>query len=193
MASSRSENLVILIGNLTRDPNLRYTASGTAVVDFGVATNRVWTTPDGDNKEEVEFHQIVAWNKLAEICSNLLKKGDKVYIRGSLKTRTWEDENGTKHYRTEVKSEDMKLLFSRGGMGGGGQADDSAPAAVKDTLQGTSEAGDLDDFDIDDLTTDSDKEKPEKSDKKAAKSKDKKADKKKSIDDVELGDDDLPF
>jgi single-strand DNA-binding protein len=183
MASSRSENLVILIGNLTRDPNLRYTANGTAVVDFGVATNRVWTTPDGDNKEEVEFHQIVAWNKLAEICNQILKKGDKVYIRGSLKTRTWEDDNGTKHYRTEVKSEDMKLLFSRNGERVG--APDEVPATEEI-------AGELDDFNIDDLadTSKKDDKKEKKEDKpKAAKN----ADKKKSIDDVDLEDDDLPF
>ncbi|MCD8545752.1 single-stranded DNA-binding protein [Candidatus Woesebacteria bacterium] len=140
MASARSENLAILIGNLTRDPNLRYTSSGTAVADFGIATNRVWTTPDGDQREEVEFHQIVAWNKLAEICQQLLSKGDKVYIRGSLRTRTWEDDNGTKHYRTEIKAEDMKLLYSKSNKSYSSNDDDIA-----------SSDDDFEDFDMSDL------------------------------------------
>ena len=84
----------MLIGNLTRDPELRYTPSGTAVCTFGVATNRAWTTDSGEKKEDVEFHRIVAWNKLAELCSQLLKKGRKVFVEGRLSTRTWTGQDG---------------------------------------------------------------------------------------------------
>ena len=112
--SSRSLNKVMLIGNLTRDPELRYTPSGTAVCSFRVATNRSWTPSDGsERKEETEFHRIVAWNKLAELCSQLLVKGRKVYVEGRLQTRSWETPEGDKKYITEVVSEDMVVLDSR--------------------------------------------------------------------------------
>ncbi|OGY22074.1 MAG: hypothetical protein A2126_02180 [Candidatus Woykebacteria bacterium GWB1_45_5] len=104
----------MLIGNLTRDPELRYTPSGTAVCSFRVATNRSWTPSDGsERKEETEFHRIVAWNKLAELCSQLLVKGRKVYVEGRLQTRSWETPEGDKKYITEVVSEDMVVLDSR--------------------------------------------------------------------------------
>ena len=83
---ARSLNKVMLIGNLTRDPEMRYTPQGTAVCTFGVATNRSWTTESGEKKEDAEFHNVVAWNKLAEICTQLLKKGRKVYVEGRLST-----------------------------------------------------------------------------------------------------------
>jgi single-strand DNA-binding protein len=104
----------MLIGNLTRDPELRYTPSGTAVCSFRLATNRSWTPSDGsERKEETEFHRIVAWNKLAELCSQLLSKGRKVYIEGRLQTRSWETPEGEKKYTTEVVAEDMVVLDSR--------------------------------------------------------------------------------
>ena len=112
--SSRSLNKVMLIGNLTRDPELRYTPSGTAVCSFRVATNRSWTPSDGsERREETEFHRIVAWNKLAELCSQLLAKGRKVYVEGRLQTRSWEPAEGEKRYTTEVVAEDMVILDSR--------------------------------------------------------------------------------
>jgi single-strand DNA-binding protein len=107
---AKSLNKVILIGNLTRDPEMRYTPQGTAVCTFGIATNRSWTTESGEKKEEVDFHNIVAWSKLAEICSQLLKKGRKVYVEGRLSTRTWQGQDGSQKQRTEVVINDMIIL-----------------------------------------------------------------------------------
>jgi len=111
--SSRSLNKVQLIGNLTRDPELRYTPQGTAVCTFGLATNRSWTTEGGEKKEETEFHRIVAWNKLAELCSQLLFKGRRVFVEGRLQTRSWTAQDGTQRQATEVVIEDMIILDSR--------------------------------------------------------------------------------
>lgn len=111
---ARSLNKVQLIGNLTRDPELRYTPSGTAVCSFGLATNRAWTTDNGEKHEETEFHNIVAWNKLAELCSQFLVKGRKVYLEGRLSTREWAGQDGAKRQRTEVVIDDMILLDSKG-------------------------------------------------------------------------------
>ena len=108
--SARSLNKVMLIGNLTRDPELRYTPAGTAVVSFGLATNRGWTTESGERKEETEFHRIVAWNKLAELCSQLLAKGRKVFVEGRLQTRNWQAQDGTQRTTTEVVLSDMIIL-----------------------------------------------------------------------------------
>lgn len=104
----------MLIGNLTRDPELRYTPNGTAVCSFGLATNRSWASGDeGERKEETEFHRIVTWNKLAELCSQLLSKGRKVYVEGRLQTRSWETPDGEKRQATEIVAEDMVVLDSR--------------------------------------------------------------------------------
>lgn len=100
----------MLIGNLTRDPEMRYTPQGTAVCTFGIATNRSWTTENGEKKEEADFHNIVAWNKLAEICAQLLKKGRKVYVEGRLSTRSWQAQDGSQKQRTEVVISDMVIL-----------------------------------------------------------------------------------
>lgn len=110
--AARSVNKVILIGNLTRDPELRYTPQGTPVVSFGVATNREWTV-DGVKKEAADFHNIVAWNKLAELCDQLLGKGDKTYVEGRLQTRDWVDSDGNKRYKTEVVIDEMIVLSSK--------------------------------------------------------------------------------
>jgi len=107
---ARSLNKVMLIGNLTRDPEMRYTPQGAAVCTFGVATNRSWTTDTGEKKEDVEFHNVVAWNKLAEICSQLLKKGRKVFVEGRLSTRSWQGQDGAQKQRTEVVINDMVIL-----------------------------------------------------------------------------------
>ncbi len=112
--ASRSLNKVQLIGNLTRDPELRYTPQGTAVCTFGLATNRGWVTDTGEKKEEAEFHKVVAWNKLAEICSQLLSKGRRVYIEGRLSTRSWQGQDGSQRQTTEIVAHDMIILDSRG-------------------------------------------------------------------------------
>ncbi|MBI3379262.1 single-stranded DNA-binding protein [Candidatus Gottesmanbacteria bacterium] len=111
--SARSLNKVILIGNLTRDPELRYTPAGTAVCTFGLATNRSWTTQTGETKEETEFHRIVAWNKLGELCAQLLAKGRKTYVEGRLSTHSWTGQDGTQRMTTEVVIEDMIILDSK--------------------------------------------------------------------------------
>ncbi|MBI2031852.1 MAG: single-stranded DNA-binding protein [Candidatus Levybacteria bacterium] len=110
---AKSLNRVQLIGNLTRDPELRYTPNGTAVCSFSIATNRSWTTDAGEKKDEAEFHRIVAWNKLAEICSQFLVKGRKVYVEGRLSTRSWNAQDGTQKSTTEIIISDMILLDSR--------------------------------------------------------------------------------
>lgn len=126
--SSRSLNKVQLIGNITRDPELRYTPQGTPVCSFGIATNRSWM-PEGatERREETEFHRLVAWNKLAELCSQLLTKGRKVYIEGRLQTRSWETPDGEKRQATEIVIEDMMLLDSRPPMGGEAKAPVATP------------------------------------------------------------------
>lgn len=111
--ASRSLNKVLLIGNLTRDPELRYTPTGAAVCTIGLATNRYWTTESGEKKEEVEYHRVVAWNKLAELCSQLLTKGRKIYVEGRLRTNTWQAQDGSQRTTTEVIIEDMILLDSK--------------------------------------------------------------------------------
>jgi len=120
-------NKVLLIGNLTRDPELRYTPSGAAVCTFGVATNRTYTASDGTKKEEAEFIRIVSWNKLAELCSQLLTKGRKVYVEGRLQTRSWETPDGQPRQTTEVVIDDMRILDSRKSFEEGG-ANESAYA-----------------------------------------------------------------
>lgn len=110
---ARSLNRVQLIGNLTRDPELRYTPSGAAVCSFSIATNRAWTTDSGEKKEDAEFHRIVAWNKLAEICSQFLTKGRKVFVEGRLSTRSWTAQDGTQKQTTEIVISDMILLDNR--------------------------------------------------------------------------------
>ena len=114
--ASRSLNKVMLIGNLTRDPNLRFTPNSAAVCSFGLATNRSWTSGDnGEKQERVDFHNIVAWGKLAEICGQLLHKGDKVYVEGRIQTRDWKTEDGAERRITEIIIDNMMLLNSRGG------------------------------------------------------------------------------
>ena len=110
---ARSLNKVQLIGNLTRDPELRYTPQGTAVCTFGVATNRTWMTESGEKKEDTEFHRAVAWNKLGELCSQLLFKGRKVFVEGRLQTRQWTGQDGASRQTTEIVVSDMIILDSR--------------------------------------------------------------------------------
>jgi len=114
--ATRSLNKAMLIGNLTRDPNLRYTPNSTAVCSFSIATNSSWTPKDGGEKQErVEYHNVVAWSKLADICGQLLHKGDKVFVEGRLQTRDWKGEDGVERKSTEIVLENMLLLQSRSG------------------------------------------------------------------------------
>lgn len=105
--ASRSLNRVVLIGNLTRDPELKYTPSGTAVCTFGVATNRSWTTNDGQTKDETQFHRIVAWQKLAELCGKLLTKGKKVFCEGRITYRTFTGKDGQQKTIAEIVLDDF--------------------------------------------------------------------------------------
>ena len=120
-------NKAMLIGRLTRDPEMRYTQSGTAMTRFGIATNRYGTGPDGERKEFTDFHNVVAWNQgkrnLAEICAQYLKKGSLVYVEGRLQTRSWEGQDGQKRTTTEINAQDVQFLESRGSGGGGGGAE----------------------------------------------------------------------
>ena len=114
---ARSVNKVILIGNLGQDPELRYTGSGTAVCNLRLATNESYKDSNGELVEKTEWHSIVAWARLAEICGEYLKKGSQVYFEGSLQTRQWEDKDGQTRYTTEVKAREMMMLDSKGGGG----------------------------------------------------------------------------
>lgn len=105
--ANRCLNKVLLIGNLTRDPELRYTPEGTAVCTFGLATNRSWVTNDGQKKEEVQYHRIVAWQKLAELCAKILSKGSKVYIEGRIVYRTFTGKDGQERNVAEIIMDDF--------------------------------------------------------------------------------------
>ncbi len=109
----RSINKVILIGNLTRDPEMRKTMNEQYVATFGLATNRDWVTKDGRKQQSAEFHELVCWGRLAEIASQHLKKGRLIYVEGYLKTRSWDDAAGIKKFRTEIVIEDLVMLEKR--------------------------------------------------------------------------------
>ncbi|NMC35952.1 single-stranded DNA-binding protein [Candidatus Beckwithbacteria bacterium] len=124
--SARSLNKVQLIGNLTRDPELRYTPQGTPVCTIGLATNRSWTDSSSQRQEETEYHRLVAWNKLAELCSQLLFKGRKIYVEGRLQTRNWQTQDGQDRQTTEVVIDDMIILDNRHRDGGAEGEDETA-------------------------------------------------------------------
>lgn len=134
---ARSLNRVELIGNLTRDPELRYTPQGTAVCTFGVATNRTWQTDNGEKKEDTEFHRVVAWNKLAELCSQLLTKGRKVFVEGRLQTRTWTGQDGAQRSTTEIVISDMLILDNK--RAGFGDDEYSQAAGVEEQVSQVTE------------------------------------------------------
>lgn len=122
-------NKVMIIGNLTRDPESRTTAGGTAICTFGIATNRVWVNQStSERQEEVEFHSVVAFGRLGEICTQYLGRGRKVYVEGRLKTREWEGQDGVKRNRTEIVAENM-IMLDRAPGGGAQQFNTRAPAA----------------------------------------------------------------
>lgn len=109
----RGLNKVLIIGMVGRDPEMRYTPSGRPVTSFSVATTRNWTSGDGERREETEWFNVVAWGNLAEICKAHLSKNQQVYVEGRLQTRGWEDEQGKKHFRTELVANEMILLGDR--------------------------------------------------------------------------------
>jgi single-strand DNA-binding protein len=121
-------NKVILIGNLGADPEVRYTQAGLPVASFRIATSERRKGQDGQMQEQSEWHSIVAWDKLAEICSEYLHKGMRVYIEGKLQTRKWQDKDGHDRWTTEIIARDMKMLTPKGGEGGG-YSGDPGPAA----------------------------------------------------------------
>ena len=109
----RGLNKVMLIGNLGRDPEMRYTPSGKPVTSFSLASSRSWVSSNGERREETEWFNVVAWGNLAEICNQHLARGQQVYIEGRLQTRSWEDSNGQRHFRTEVVANEMIILGKR--------------------------------------------------------------------------------
>lgn len=132
---ARSFNQVIIIGNLTRDPELRTIPSGQSVASFAVATNRVWQNQDGESQEQADFHNVVAWAKLGENVNQYLHKGSKVMVVGRLQTRSWEGEDGKKNYRTEIVANDINFLDRPGGssdedsFGGAGVVNDTSSSS----------------------------------------------------------------
>jgi single-strand DNA-binding protein len=151
---ARSVNKVTLIGNLGGDPELRYTESGTAVCNMSLATNESYTDQDGNEVQQTEWHDIVAWDRLGEICDEYLEKGSQVYFEGKLQTREWEDRDGNTRYSTEVKAQDMMFLDSnqqgqgerqgggRPGGPGGSPSGDGQPGGPSSSQPGGSQTGD---------------------------------------------------
>lgn len=137
-------NKAMIIGNLTRNPEPRTTSGGQTVCSFGVATNRTWTDAQGQKQESAEFHNIVAWGKLAEICGQYLAKGRKVYVEGRLQTREWEAQDGTRKNRTEIVAENM-IILDRAPAASGGAAAKTEPSPTptpqenQETTQGEEE------------------------------------------------------
>lgn len=120
-------NKAILIGRLGKDPEVRYTPDGTMVTNFNLATDEQWKDKNGEKVQKTEWHRIVTFGKLAEICGNYLVKGKMVFIEGRIQTRAWEDKDGVKRYTTEIVANDMKMLDSRGQ----GKSDDPAAASAQ--------------------------------------------------------------
>ena len=135
-------NKVMLIGNLTRDPEVRTTATGQSVCSFGLATNRRWNDKDGQRQESVEFHNVVAWGKLAEICGQYLNKGKKMYVEGRLQTRKWQAQDGTEKQRTEIVMENMQMLDRAGGNTPHGATANVQPAQVARSVEDFSSTND---------------------------------------------------
>lgn len=131
--AARSLNRAIILGNLTRDPELKYTPAGAPVCTFGVATNRSWTTAEGQTKEDTQYHRIVAWNKLAELCSKLLTKGRKVYLEGRLAYRSFTGKDGQQRNITEIVLDDF-IVFSDGRRVSGGEEIESPAVDSVDEL-----------------------------------------------------------
>jgi single-strand DNA-binding protein len=144
--ASRGINKVIIVGNLGQDPEVRYMPSGGAVTNISVATSETWKDKDsGENTERTEWHRIVFFNRLAEIAGEYLKKGSKVFVEGSLRTRKWEDKNGQDRYTTEIVAREMQMLDSKGGS----SANYDSPKSPSDSDNSSAKPHDMDDFDDD--------------------------------------------
>ncbi|MFH0873518.1 MAG: single-stranded DNA-binding protein [Candidatus Komeilibacteria bacterium] len=127
-------NRVTLIGNVVRDPESRTTPTGQTVVSFSIATNLTWTDKNGQRQQKAEFHNIVAWRKLAEIISQYVKKGSKIFLEGRLETRTWDDQNAIKHYRSEIIADNLIMLDRANTAGGSSRPQtNNTPAAPQST------------------------------------------------------------
>ena len=127
---ARGINKVILVGNVGKDPETRYMPNGKAVTNFSIATSDGWTDKQtGDKQERTEWHNVVLFEKLAEIASQYLRKGSQVYIEGSLRTRKWQDKEGKDRYTTEIVGREMQMLGGRSGSAGGVSSESSAPAS----------------------------------------------------------------
>jgi len=144
---ARGVNKVILIGNLGKDPEVRYMPSGSAVTNVTIATSESWKDKQsGEQQERTEWHNIVFFNRLAEIAGEYLKKGSKVYVEGSLRTRKWQDKEGKDRYTTEIVAGEMQMLDSKGGGGGGAsQAREGSSGNWKKDTPAAEPAGDFDD------------------------------------------------
>jgi single-strand DNA-binding protein len=125
--AGRGVNKVILVGNLGKDPELRYTNSGVAVASFSMATSESSKDAEGNVQDRTQWHNLVAWRKLAEICAEYLKKGSKVYVEGKLQYRTYDDKNGVKRYVTEIWMDNMVMLDSKGATSGGAFEGEATP------------------------------------------------------------------
>ena len=166
----QSLNKALIVGNLTRDPEMRYTPNGQAVCSFGVATNRRWRDKDGNLQEQAEFHNLVAWGKLAEIVTQIFHKGSRIYAEGRLQTRSWEGQDGAKRQRTEIVLENFIPLTPKGAM----------PTAE----------GEIEEFPAPDKAEKEEKPAPQKT---AEKKPSKKVEKEEKTDEEEINLDDIPF
>jgi single-strand DNA-binding protein len=135
-------NKVMLIGRLGQDPELKYTQSGVALVNFSLATGSKWKDQEGNWQERTEWHNLKAWRGLAETCSNYLKKGSKIYAEGRLETSNWEDENKKKHYKTEIVLDEMIMLDSKGSGGEGGNSAGNNSGTTKPAANTSSNSDD---------------------------------------------------
>ena len=142
-------NKVILVGNLGRDPEVRFTKSGTPVASFSLATSEKWTGKDGNKEEKTEWHRIIAWGKLGEICGEYLSKGKQVYIEGRLQTREWEDNDGNKRQTTEIVANNMTMLGQLNSQGSDrSSSSSSGPPASSGVPNSVSGREDFEDDDI---------------------------------------------
>ncbi|MBI2097260.1 MAG: single-stranded DNA-binding protein [Candidatus Sungbacteria bacterium] len=142
-------NKVMILGNLTRDPELRQTPAGQPVCTFDVATNRVWLSPSGEKNQKTEFHRIVAWGRLAEICGQYLAKGRLVFVEGRVETRSWQDkESGAKRYRTEIIAESMQMGPRTSASGGAAEPSSPPTSNEPATIEYPTETADIEVKDI---------------------------------------------
>lgn len=149
---ARGVNKVILVGNCGRDPETRYTPSGSAVTNISIATSEQWTDKQsGQKQERTEWHNVVFFNRLAEIAGEYLRKGSQIYVEGSLRTRKWQDKNGQDRYTTEIVANEMQMLGGRGGGGGGGDYSSSSNDNASSSSSSAPQMAPVDDSFDDDI------------------------------------------